>query len=248
MANHDVWDAVVQTDGTPANSFEWLLDIFTTDDGVVTTADVTDLNPAFTKKTRSRETYAAKGADAALAYGQNLVITWNHEIVRDDNGLYQPELQDLVDAGKAVGQDNLRRLRVYDALGADYAFDGWFSIQVTRASTGWDDKGWFTITATQYRFLGWIDNPVLTGLVPVIEGASPEGAAVTEHVFIYGSGFTGVTGAASVKFGSTNATSYTVVDDHLIDAVVPAGSAGDTYIRVTSPVGVGADFAYTRGA
>jgi len=247
MANHDVWDAVVQTDGTPANSFEWLLKIFHTD-GPTVTADITDLNPAFTNKTRNRETYAAKGVDAAIKYGSNLTITWNHEIVRDENGQYQDELQALIDASKANGQDNLIRLQVYDALGADYAFDGWFSIQVTRTSTGWDDKGWFQITATQNRFLGWIANPVLTGNIPLIASVLPTAVAEAGDVFIEGENFTGTTGVASVKFGGVNATSYVVVSDSLIAAVMPAGDAGSAPVIVTNPVGPSEAEPYVRGA
>lgn len=247
MANHDVWDAVVQTDGTPANSFEWLLKVFH-DGGPTVTADITDLNPAFTNKTRNRETYAAKGVDAAIKYGSNLQITWNHEIVRDENGQYQPELQALIDASKENGQDNLVRLQVYDALGADYAFDGWFSIQVTRTSTGWDDKGWFQITATQNRFLGWITNPVLTGNIPLISSVTPPAAEEGDDLYIQGEQFTGTTGATGVKIGGVNATSYNVLNDSLIVAVVPAGAAGSAPIIVHNPAGDSEPFAYVRGA
>lgn len=90
-----------------------------------------------------------------------------------------------------------------------------------------------------------------TGLqasVPFIASALPSGAAAGSQVTITGSGFTGVTGAASVKFGATNASSYVVVNDTSIVAVMPAGSAGAANIVVTSPAGPSAAFAYTRGA
>src|SRR5271157_1108113 len=48
---------------------------------------------------------------------------------------------------------------------------------------------------------------------------------------------TGFTGATSVKFGTTAATSYTVVSATSITAVSPAGSAGTVDVTVTTPSG-----------
>jgi hypothetical protein len=250
MANHDVWDAIAQTDGTPAQSFEMLLDL-QVNGAFHTTADIADLNPAFTAKTRARNTYASKGVDQALKYGDNLVLSWNHEPVRDANGIFQPDLDALLQAARKNGSENLMRLRCYDALGADYAFDGIFAISQTLSGTGWDDKRWYAITATQYKFLGWIDNPVLTGNVPTIESALPAGATNGSTVYVQGRGFStvaeGTTG--SVKFGANNAASFDVISDELIAAVVPAtGAAGSAPIVIANPDGSSAAFPYTRGA
>lgn len=83
---------------------------------------------------------------------------------------------------------------------------------------------------------------------PTITAATPTAAAAGSMVTIKGSGFTGVTGAAGVKIGATNATSYTIVDPNTIVAVVPAGSAGSAPIVVTNATGASAAFPYTRGA
>jgi hypothetical protein len=249
VTNHDVWDAVAQSDGTPGNSFEFLLALQLNRVGPhVQFADITNVNPAFSGKTRMRQTYAAKGNDLANTYARNLVLSFDVEVVRDENGAFQAELQDLLNAARSLGEANRRSIQAYDALGADYAFQAIFAIEHNRTNTDWDSASFFSFTATQYTPTEWITNPVLDGLVPIIAAASPSGAAAAAHVYIQGEHFAGVTGAASVKFGATNATSYTVVDDNLIDAVVPAGSAGLTYIRVTNPEGVGQDFPYTRGA
>lgn len=85
-------------------------------------------------------------------------------------------------------------------------------------------------------------------VVPTISAATPSAAAAGATVTITGTGFTSVTGASSVKFGATNATSYTVVSDTSITAVMPAGSAGSAAIVVTNAVGASTAFAYTRGA
>lgn len=90
-----------------------------------------------------------------------------------------------------------------------------------------------------------------TGLVqatPTVSAATPPNAAVTQLVAITGTGFTGVTGPTGVKFGATNATSYVVIDDTHINAVVPAGSAGSAPITVTAGAEASTPFAYTRGA
>lgn len=248
VTNHDVWDAVAQTDGTPGNSFEFLLGVQLNRSGAyIQTADITNVNPAFSGKKRARQTYGAKGNDLSTTYARNLVLTFDIEVVRDANGAFQPLLQDLINASKAFGSANRRRIQAYDALGADYAFLSEFSIEAARANTGWDDASFFTITAEQYTPTTWIANPVLVGNLPVIDTISPVNAATGAHIYIHGSGFAGTTGAASVKIGGVNATSYTVVDAYLIDAVVPAGVAGNAPVLVTSPVGAGAAKDYQRG-
>lgn len=248
MANHDVWDAIAATDGTPAQSFEMLLDIVLPNGQTVTTADVADLNPAFTAKTRARNTYASKGVDQALKYGDNLVLSWNHEPVRDTNGEYQPELRALIEASRKNGRDNIMRLRVYDALGADYAFEADFAIAVTLSGTGWDDKRWYAITATQYTPVTWITNPVLTGAVPLLASAAPAGAATGDTVYIQGSNFSDVSGAGAVKFGNTAGTNAEAISDTLLSVTVPTGSAGSAPITVTNSAGTSAPLPYTRGA
>lgn len=97
----------------------------------------------------------------------------------------------------------------------------------------------------------WIytEDGVYTGTaVPTILSALPTAVAVGGMVSIRGSKFTGTTGAAGVKFGATNATSYVVEDDGLIVAVMPAGSAGPANIVVTNGAGPSAAYSYTRGA
>lgn len=245
--NHDVWDAVAQSAGTPANSFEFLVNLQKGDGTFEQSADVTNVNPAFTAKNRARQTYAAKGVDSSVKYGDNLVLSFDVEAVRDANGQYQPFLQDLINASKLIGAANQRVIQVYDALGADYALQASFAISVSRTNTGWDDAGFFTVTATQQGKTQWITNPVLVGNAPVITGISPAaGVAGGGTFYIQGRNFTGATGASAVKFGSTNATSYTLISDTLISAVMPGTGASTNSVTVTTPVGTSAPVPYTR--
>ncbi|MFE9993952.1 IPT/TIG domain-containing protein, partial [Streptomyces avermitilis] len=79
----------------------------------------------------------------------------------------------------------------------------------------------------------------MTTISLVQPSTAPAGAQVT----IAGSGFTGAT---AVKFGATNATSFTVLSNNVITAVVPPGS-GSVLVTVVAPSGTsnGVSFAYT---
>lgn len=89
---------------------------------------------------------------------------------------------------------------------------------------------------------------VTAALVPVITSVLPSGATAGSLVQITGQYFTGVTGAASVKFGAVNATNYSVVADNIIVATMPAGSAGPANVIVHNAAGDSTAFTYTRGA
>jgi hypothetical protein len=81
--------------------------------------------------------------------------------------------------------------------------------------------------ATSIGALFRASNAVPPAGSPVITDVSPKTGPIAGGtlVSIYGKGFTGTSGVAGVKFGATNATSYTVVSDTLITATSPAGIA-----------------------
>jgi len=88
-------------------------------------------------------------------------------------------------------------------------------------------------------------SPIVLGVnyryanIPTITNVSPNFGPLSGviTVVITGTGFTGTTGAASVKFGAVNAASYTVNADTQIVAIAPAQAAGTVDIIATSPVG-----------
>lgn len=93
------------------------------------------------------------------------------------------------------------------------------------------------------------DDGIFTGTaVPTILSILPASAAVGTLVQITGTKFTGVTGAAGVKFNAINATNYVVNNDSLITATMPAGSAASIPVIVTNGAGASAPFTYVRGA
>ncbi len=91
------------------------------------------------------------------------------------------------------------------------------------------------------------DLPSVTHIDPAA-GAAAGGTSVV----ITGTGFGGLSGAAAVKFGPVDATSYVVDSLTQITAVAPAGTAGSTVdVTVTTPAGISAASAaskYSYGA
>ncbi|MEU7058630.1 IPT/TIG domain-containing protein [Streptomyces sp. NPDC046197] len=71
--------------------------------------------------------------------------------------------------------------------------------------------------------------PVVSSISPA-QGPASGGTTVT----ITGSG---LTGATAVRFGSANATTFTVTSSTSITAVTPAGSPGSVAVTVVSPTG-----------
>lgn len=83
-----------------------------------------------------------------------------------------------------------------------------------------------------------------TGADPVITAISPAGQSVGETVLIAGTRFTGAT---DVKFAAVSATSFIVVSDGTIVAVIPAGT-GAKAVTVITPEGTSASVSYTVAA
>lgn len=75
--------------------------------------------------------------------------------------------------------------------------------------------------------------------VPTVFSASPLalGTAGGQLVTIFGQGFLGTIPTSGVKFATTNATSWVVVNDNEIVAIAPAHSAGSGPVVVTNSTG-----------
>ncbi|WP_218022293.1 IPT/TIG domain-containing protein, partial [Nocardia amamiensis] len=94
--------------------------------------------------------------------------------------------------------------------------------------------------------IGGTSNGVLYTYIPAptLTAVAPSAGPVTggNTVVLDGTGFTGAT---SVRFGATPATSYTVVSDTQISAVVPARPAGAVAVTVTTVGGTSNGVVYT---
>ena len=93
-----------------------------------------------------------------------------------------------------------------------------------------------------------IAHPETDAIKAVVTAITPSGVAAGGTVAIRGGGFTGISGATGVQFGTTNATSYIVHDDNLITAVMPAGAAGTVAVKVGTSTQASDPVQYTRGA
>jgi IPT/TIG domain len=86
-----------------------------------------------------------------------------------------------------------------------------------------------------------VANPLASSL-PIVASLSPAGGGTAGGTLVTIKG-SRLTGATVVKFGATNATSFTVVDDTRVVAVAPAGAAGSVQVAVTTSGGSSANTA-----
>lgn len=139
-------------------------------------------------------------------------------------------------------------VRWYDRFGDNDAWSMQALIDWNQSKSGVADLDEVTITFTADGIVTPITNPYASPAVPVITAATPSGAGTGAQVQISGSGFIGTIATTGVKFGAVNATSWVVVSDSLIVAIVPSGSAGAANIVVTNAQGASTAFTYTRAA
>lgn len=237
------WDTLEPTVGDPGNAFEYGLDV-QIGAAFVNVPDITALNPAPQPQQRNRSTYAAKGVPKPQTYARGMQVTFNVEVVRDALGQYQEELQYLLDKSFMLMSDNIVRVRIFDTLGADYAFEADYTIEHNRPSTGDTDAGFFGFTLTATSTPVKIANPA-EDVSPGIIRATPSGAGENDVVTLHGRNFTGATG---VTIGGTAGTNVSVIDDRTLQVTLPAGAAGSAPIVVTSPAGSSTALPYTRAA
>ena len=162
-------------------------------------------------------------------------------------GVYDPG-QEMVRATRFQFSAAARvYIRWYDRNNAPEAYTGYAIVDYNPSKTGAGDFEEITVTFTGDGQLTTITNPVTTATAPVVTSATPSGVTVGGQVQIQGAYFTGTIPTTGVKFGAVNATSWTVVSDSLLVAIVPTGSAGSAPIVVTNATGASNSFAYTRG-
>jgi hypothetical protein len=161
-------------------------------------------------------------------------------------GVFDPG-QEMVRAARGQSGTAARvYVRWYDRNGAPEAFSGLAIVEWNPSKTAVGDLDEIQIILTGDGILTSITNPYSAAVIPVITAASPSGVGAAGIVNITGSAFTGTIATTGVKFGGVNATSWIVVSDNTIVAVMPAGSAGSAPIIVTNAAGASSSFPYTR--
>lgn len=205
-----------------------------------------NLDPSFDPNLEDANDYDSNGWSSQ----EITMIDWSVNVGmnrKSDTGVEDPG-QALIRA--CVGQfGDAARLYVrwYRTDGIAEAWSGRAIVGVANANTATTDIAAWNVTFTGDGVCSQIANPYSVASVPAITAATPSGVATGGLVTIKGQNFTGTVPTTGVKFGGTNATSWSVVSDSSIVAIMPAGSAGSAPVVVTNATGASASFAYTRG-
>lgn len=162
----------------------------------------------------------------------------------DDDTIYDPGQEKLRLLGLTLGPGGVAHCRIVDREGGPEAYTGF--AEVSWSPDGGDSKALesvsFTLTGKGQPTL--ITNPTADALpAPTVTSVSPATgpAAGGTLVKIIGQNFTSLSGgAAAVKFGATDATSYFVESSQVIYAVAPAHAAGSVDVIVTNTTGASA--------
>lgn len=120
------------------------------------------------------------------------------------------------------------------------AYMGYVGVQWAEQGGTQEGISQVAVTLQSQSKLSLVAHPYpLAAAAPTVTSASPTAVSVAggQIVHIVGSGFTGTVATTGVKFGGTNATAFTVDNDHLIIAVTPAKTAGAAQVVVTNATG-----------
>jgi hypothetical protein len=208
---------------------------------------INDLNPAISPTLVGSDDYDSNGYSGFEKTMLGWVLTIK-ALRKTVAGVFDSG-QELVRAAQLQFGDDARVfVRWYDRNGAPEAYSGQALVGWAPSKTGVADLDEVTATLTGDGVLTSITNPYNASDVPVLLSATPTAVAAGGQVKIVGTGFTGTIATTGVKFGATNATSWLVLSDSVIVAVMPAGSAGAANIVVTNAAGASTALSYTRGA
>jgi hypothetical protein len=215
--------------------------------GWVQVNGIYNFKPTVKPTTIDTSAYDTNGWDSNEVISNGWSVTANYWR-RNPSGVYDPG-QELIRARVGQTGDAARiGIRWYDKNGGPEASQGVSIVEWDRATDGVKDADAASNTLTGDGVLTVITNPGVAAVAPLVLSALPTAIAVGGQVTITGTGFTGTVATTGVKFGATNATTWSVVSDSVIVAVMPAGSAGSANVTVTNAVGVSNSYAYTRGA
>jgi hypothetical protein len=209
--------------------------------------------PTYAKTTTDVATYDDLGSTNEDITGRSFAAAFTVQVNRIlTTGLYLPEVEALVAAGKAKGDGAVIDVRFYHKpeFGTPNPADAgraYVTVEVSRQNTGNSETDVLSISLAGKGSVEPIVNP-FTGwgtTVPVLSSAAPTAAVAGELVTVTGAGLLGATG---VKFGAVSVTEFEVMNGATIIAIMPAGTAGSAPVTVITPAGTSAALAYTRGA
>lgn len=155
---------------------------------------------------------------------------------------YDPGQEALRAKSEALGLGNSIEVRYYEMEPGGprvEAYQGLAGVEWSPKGGSMEDPDTVSVKLKGQGARVAITHPDTVAAVPVIYTLAPATgpAAGGTLVTIKGSGFTGTVAVTGVKFGGTNATSWTVLDDNTIVALSPAHAAGAVSVVVTNATG-----------
>lgn len=197
---------------------------------------ISDFNPAENPTNQAADTYDTDGYNQfeKTMTGWSLAVKFLRPL---SAGAYDAG-QEIVRAARfQFGTAARVYVRWFDKNGSTDAYSGQALVSWTPSKTAVADVEEVSVTLQGDGVLTQITNPYSTTLLPVITAITPSGQAAASSVLIQGANFTGLVPTTGVKFGGTNATSFSLINDQQIIAVLPTGSAGTTTVLVTTSAG-----------
>lgn len=218
----------------PASTYSQLLGIF-------------DLKLIEELRAVDDETYEDGGAMRETVTGYNArlegKIKWSKNAAGTAFDTVQKFLRDKFVVGRGSSMPTAEfGVRWYDRNGLDDAQSQEARAYVKSWAPDGGDSGQpdnISFVIQMQGALSAITNPN-GSLLPVVNSVSPTGGAAAGGTSVIISG-THFTGATAVKFGATDATNFSIVNDAIIVATAPAHAAGSVQAKVTTPAGSSAD-------
>ncbi|PWC05410.1 IPT/TIG domain-containing protein [Agromyces badenianii] len=243
MADHTLYDTTVPSEGSVALAHEQILRYKIGGSFVNITGDINNLLDAPTGVYAQREVYGTKGTQSRDKIGDNHVITFTVEGVRNALGMIvQPWLVLLLNQATKKGAENKGEFQVFDALDDTLpAFEGTFSVDVVRGNTGYADKGIYNFTLTSDGVVKQITSPIAGPGVPIIESVTQPGLTTGDQLVIRGYKLAGTTG---VTIDGQTVTEFVPVDGNTLVILIPASVSGAAPVIVTNASGASAAYPY----
>lgn len=247
--------------GASITNRKWYVDV-DANDGVGTASwlpvlGITNLTPNFDNANLEDDSDFDSGgfqSQTKTASGWSMQLTVARKSTVVDQTAYDPGQEHL--RTKSIGKfgpSNSVYVRIYEMEPDGPRVEAYYG----RASVSWQDQGGaetalstVQVTLTGQGELAPIAHPDTGSVVPTIASLTGSGsvtastlpAAGAKVVTIRGNHFTGTT---AVTFAGTAATDFLVVSDGLIEAIVPAHTAGSGSLVVTNAAGASTGFPVT---
>lgn len=212
-------------------------------DGVtwLTLPEKTDTAPQIIPNKQDASSYDSNGWSASEITMQDWSLAIKYLKV-SSGGVVDP-VQELIRARQGQFGDAARLyVRWYDTDGGPEAWQGRAIVELQRSKTAVVDLAEITVTFTGDGTLTAITNPFVSSALPVLLSAAQTGTGVGSLVTLTGQH---LTGATSVKFGATAATTFAVLSDTTISVLVPTGSTGSQSLTVVTAAGTSAGLTKT---